>query len=509
MQVVRRFFSSGLARQVMLGSVGFVAIGLGVVASGLWRRRLAKWRAAGGAAALVFSVLVGIFKLCLIVVIVRLFVVAFSVQEQSFRHKHGRVTERNRSAVLAKWGRPQEQRELVVTHYVTRTKIVEQLRAKIAKVWPPQYEYFTREYYEGEEPAILAPVKGEIPEVVRTSRREERRALPVKGVAGADVSISIRASARTLGGANYAGYENACKFKYEVVNPSQQNTEAELGFPMPASVVNLNRFALTVDGKDWLHKARMSGDRLVWQMPMSPGDRRMVEISYEARGLEHFRYIPARMAPKGHCRVEITVENIPPDRLDFPIGTMPSLEKLSEIKGMPYTLHWNLDNAITAYDIGVKLPQPEQPGYHVAQLLGEAPLGLVVLVVVLVLTSLIWQRRVSVLDIALMAVAYYLFYLLLGHLYDALGEFSAAFTLAALPVVFLVGLYRFVGERGKLIGWQDAALFALFVVGYPLAVVSKDYTGLLLHIGFYILLAYVMGLLVARRLLGRSQIAEI
>jgi len=413
MQVVRKFFSSGLVRQVMLGSVGFVAFGLGVIASGLWRRKLAKWREAGGAGGLVVSVLASLFKLFLVVVVVRLFVVAFVVQEQSFRHKHGRVTERNRSAVLAKWGRPQEQRELSVTHYVTRTKIVEQLRAKVPDVWPAQYEYFTREYYQGEEPPILAPVKGEMPEVVRTRKREERQALSLQGLVAAEVRIKIRASTRTLGGANYAGYENACTFKYEVLNPSVEKSEAELAFPMPATVVNLNRFSLAVGGEDWLPDARVSGDCLVWQMPMAPGERQTVEISYEARGLEHFRYIPARMQPKGRCRVELTVENVPPHRLDFPIGSMPSLEKLTEVKEMPYTLHWNLDNAITAYDIGVKLPLPEQPGYHVARLLGEAPLGLVVLVVMLVLTSLIWRGRVSVLDIGLLTIAYYLFYVLL------------------------------------------------------------------------------------------------
>ena len=505
MQVVRRFFSSGLARQVMLVSVAFVALGLAIVASGLWRKKLAKWREGGGILALVISMLAGIFKLLLIVVILRLFVIAFSTQEESFRHKHGRVTERNRKAVLDKWGRPQEQQELAVTHYLTRIKLVEQLRAKIPDTSPPRYEYFTRQYYQGEEPPILEPINGEMPKLVRTTKQKERRPLPLKSLLAADVEVHIKASTRTLGGANYAGYENVCQFKYELVNPGEDETEAELAFPMPASVVNLDRFSLVVDGQDWLAGTRMDNNRLVWKMPMSPGEKRTVEVSYQGRGLEHFRYIPARMEPKGRCRVDLTVENVPPDRLDFPIGSMPSQEKLTEIKGMPYTLHWNLDNAITAYDIGVRLPQPEQPGYHVARLLAEAPLGLMVMVFMLVLTALICRGQVSVLDIALLSLAYYLFYVLLGHLYDALPRFSAAFVLSACPVVILVGLYRLGSEQRKFVGWQDAVLFALFVLGYPLAVVAQDYTGLLLHIGFYILLAYLMGLLVARQLRGRGK----
>ena len=62
-----------------------------------------------------------LFALMLLFIYTRLFITAVSMQAAGFERAHGRITERNRSAVLMKWGHPHEQQELRVEQTRKRT----------------------------------------------------------------------------------------------------------------------------------------------------------------------------------------------------------------------------------------------------------------------------------------------------------------------------------------------------------------------------------------------------
>ncbi len=234
-----------------------------------------------------------------------------------------------------------------------------------------------------------------------------------------------------------------------------------------------------------------------WEVELEPKEEVTVEIAYDSRGLEHLRYIPKRMTPTAHYRVAMTLKGFWDAKMDYPIGSMPARETLQEMTGDAYTLHWALDNALTSYDIGIKLPEARQPNYHVAHLLQEAPLGLLMLLVLLIVPRMIRGRAVAVSVVLILAVAYYLFYTFMGRLADLGLDFAPAFLVSAVVLLGVVTFFRGQDKSGTFLRVQDVVAFAVLAVLYPLAVVSED-TAFWMQLFSIALLLYLCGLTVRK-----------
>jgi hypothetical protein len=494
MLTLRGFFGGTALTVLLLVAVGLNAVALAAWAAPAYRRRYSDWTAAGGWKAIVASVLGGLVKAAALLLLARLLTTAMTFQANQFQHQHGRITERNRSAVLMKWGSPHEQRELTVSHTRPRTWITRQLQTKVGD----EERVSTDGYWKDEERPVQA-LGGRMPVVLSVT--EEEREVPVeqKSLVSADVAIVVRNRPRTLGNANYAGYEDEWRFSYVVANPSAWRTTASMSFALPAETGLFDGMVLSVGGSNMLDTAESSDGNMVWRRAMPPRSQCSVELAYRSRGLEHLRYIPRRMTQTGHYRVAMTVEGVSGDKLDYPIGSMPAAEDLASQTAQPVKLSWTLDNALTSYDIGIKLPEAEQPNYHFARLLREAPVGLALLLALLTVPAWIVRRPLRLELAALMGGAYLLHYTFMGRLADAMDGFAGPFAISAAVMTALVVWLRLRDRDSRLLRVQDAVGFAVMVIAYPLAVVDADRTEFwmqFLQIGF---VAYAAALLLAAR----------
>jgi hypothetical protein len=494
MLTLRGFFGGTALTVLLLTAIVINAIALAAWAAPAYRRRYGDWTAAGGWKAIVAGVLGGLVKAAALLLLARLLTTAMTFQANQFQHQHGRVTDRNRSAVLMKWGSPHEQRELTVNHTRSRTWVTRQLQTKVGD----EERVSTDGYWKDEERPVQ-PVGGRMPVVLSVA--EEEREVPVeqKSLVSADVAIAIRNRPRTLGNANYAGYEDEWRFRYVVANPSAWRTTAAMSFALPAETGLFDGMLLRVDGSNVLDSAESSDGNLVWRRAMPPRSQCAVELAYRSRGLEHLRYIPRRMTQTGHYRVTMTVEGVSGDKLDYPIGSMPAAEDLASQTAQPVRLSWTLDNALTSYDIGIKLPEAEQPNYHFANLLREAPVGLVLLLALLALPAWIVRQPLRLEVAATMGAAYLLHYTFMGRLADAMDGFAGPFAISAAVVTALVFCLR-LGDRGsRFLRIQDAMGFATMAIAYPLAVVDTERTSFWMQFLQIGLLAYAALLLLAAR----------
>lgn len=490
MTSLRMAYGTGALRTVMIVVSIFAVIGLALSASRTFRSWISSLDQKGRAPGALAGVLPPVFKIALIFLLARILISAMVCQSRVFEQQHGRVTETNRSAVFMKWGSPHEQNELSVSHARKRIWVTRQLKLDDEKS-----TILTETFWKDEAPPVQA-VAGKMPAVIST--REEERQVPVdqNSIVSADVDIVVRNNPRTLGNANYAGYDDEWRMKYTVANESEYATSARMLFTLPAPTGLFDSMYLKVEGRDMLNSAKSEGNAVVWNVPMAAGGRAVVEIGYKSRGLEHLRYIPRRMSQTGHYRVSMTVHGIPPDKLDYPIGSMPPAERLADISSTPYTLTWVLDNALTSYDIGVKLPMAEQPNYHFANLLREAPVGLVILLGLLIIPRLITRIPVSPAVIAAMAVGYFLLYTFMGRLADIMTGFSGPFVLAVAILVIAMACFRLLDPASRFAGTQDAMVFAVLAVGYPLAIVDSDRTAFWMQWIYVGSLIYICALIV-------------
>jgi len=511
MNTVRCFFTPegffGLAGGVLNpAKMKLLVILLFLVATGglvLWSSRAFRdWyrglAARGGWRGILLAIPACLYKLLLVFMIARFLMVAMGYQARVFEHEHGRVTDTNRSAVLMKWGSPHEQRELGVTFTRKRTWVTRQLKL------PDEMDreerviegrIFSESYWKDEAQPVQA-VEGKMPKVVSTREQERDVAVEQKAIRSADVDITVVNNPRRLGGANYAGYEDDWRMKYTVASEqTEQPITAHMSLRLPSDRDLYNDFRLTVDGRNVLNDVKTEGTTMTWDVDLKPRQEVLVEISYNSRGLEHLRYIPRRMTPTAHYRVAMTIKGIPGAEMDYPIGSMPARETLQDMTGDVYTLHWALDSALTSYDIGIKLPEAKQPNYHIAHLLDEAPLGLLMLLVLMILPRLIWGRAVQVPVVLIVAVAYYLFYTFMGRLADLRMDFAPAFLVSVAVLLAVVAFFRGQDKGETFLPMQDIVAFAVLVILYPLAVIS-EHTTFWMQLFYIVLLLYLCALIV-------------
>jgi len=498
MQTLRAFFGADTLLRISL----IIALALIVVALAAWvtsafRAGLARWQTAGGWRGTLASTGTGLFKVLVLFVFARLIITAMHFQATSFEQQYGRVTEKNRSAVLMKWGCPHEQYELSVNHTRKRVWVTRQIKPVAEKS-----DITTESFWKDETPPVQA-IDGKLPLVISTREEVRDVEVPQKSIVSADVSVQLRNNPRQLGNANYAGYDDAWALRYVVANPSDLQTTARLLFSLPAEAGLFDDFYLRMDGSNYLDRTKSADNAITWDIAMAPGAQSVVEIGYRSRGLEHLRYIPKRMSQTGHYRVSIQVDGIPAEKLDYPIGSMPPAEKLGELRGNSYLLTWKLDNALTSYDIGVKLPLAEQPRYYYARLMGEAPIALVLLLIVLVLPRLILGVPVNVGVALVLGSAYFLLYTFMGHLADVMTGFVWPFAISAYLLTMIVAWFRLKAAGSLLERLQDVIGFAAFAALYPLAVIDQDRTALWMQ-GFYLVMLLYVCALILRSWMSRA-----
>lgn len=493
MQTLRAAFGSGFLHLAMTTAAAVSILCLAAHACAPFRKWFGDRCAQPDWRGRLAGFLGGVFKVLLIFLMARILILSMLQQSDTFAREHGRITEKNRSAVLMKWGSPHEQPELQVDFTRKRIWVTRQLRLD------DENGTVTTESFWKDDDRPIQAVDGRLPTPI--SVREEERDVPVpqKSMDRADVEITIRNNPRTLGNANYAGYDDEWKLSYVVANHTAEAADAHMRFQLPASTGMFDAMYLRLDGSNALEGAESSENGLAWTCPMGANSRRTVEIGYKSRGLEHLRYIPKRMSQTGHYRIAMTVHGIPPNELDYPIGSMPPAEQLSEIRAQPYTLTWSLDNALTSYDIGVKLPEAKQPAYHFAMLLRHAPVGLLLLFLLLTLPRLVTGFPTRPGELALLGAAYALFYTFMGRLADLTVGFVLPFAVAAAILTLLAGWFALRYAERRWLGVQDAISFAVLSVLYPLAVVDTERTPFWMQLFFLAGLLYVSALMVMPR----------
>lgn len=501
MNTVRRFFTpegffgfavgalgEGKMRLILLSLFGLAVLGLVIWASPAYRRWHRSMADRGGWRSILVAIPGGLFKLLLLFMVIRFTVVAMGYQARVFENENGRVTERNRSSVLMKWGGPHEQHELQVSFTRKRVWVTRQLKVLGEK----DKEFVSSETFWKDEEKPVQPVDGRMPTVLSTHEEKRDVAVEQRSITSAEVEVLLKNNRRELGGAYYAGYDDTWSLKYRVANEQEEPVTAHFRFPR---AYDMDQVRIVVDGKDMLDKLKYDDQALAWELEMAPDKEVDVLISYTARGLEHLRYIPRRGVPTAHYRVTMTVDGILGQEMNYPEGSMPAPgPSLAEIKEKFFTLHWTLDNAITSKDIGLRLPMAKQPKYYITALLNEAPTGLFLLVTLLVVPRLLAGRAIQPLVIGVLIAAYYFFYTFLGRLTDVDLWFPAAFAASAVVLTALVAFFRGRDCGGaRFLSLQDILVFAVLTVLYPLAVIH-EWAALWMQV-FYIATLFYIGVL--------------
>ena len=485
----------GQYRYVLLGGLAVLVIAFVLQLVPPWRRAVRDARAGRGWKAVLLALANAMMVLLVGAALVAGLGAGLLHQWREFSQRQGNVTEKNLYTIRSGWGDPHEQRELAVSHFITKEQNV--------LVFPGG-----REVIEEEGATSDLPQGDNAPTRVKRKVREQ---VPQNSIVSGEVQIDVQTRYVKLGSAYYTGYEDTWTLDYLVKNRSDKTTEAEFRFPMPAERGDYREFKIEVDGKDWREHLVLSNDAQTWKMPMKPGQEVRVGVHYASTGTGHVRYTQARMAQRDRSKVVLRLH---PDTVNGPrrflwadlrplVGGMKPTNREAlvawqpEKDGEPLVLEWDLASAVTTSDMGVVVPQMTQPGTYAGRLLHEAPWGLMLLVGVLTVTWMLLGRDEFLMSLAVLAIAYFLFYTLTAYFSEVLTSFAGCFALGALATLLVAGAYVWLGWGRTFAAHQTMALVAVFTLYYPLAVISEDYGSMLMQILYWSLAAYAAMLAVA------------
>jgi len=93
-------------------------------------------------------------------------------------------------------------------------------------------------------------------------------------------------------------------------------------------------------------------------------------------------------------------------------------------------------------------------------------------------------------SLAVLAIAYFLFYTLTAYFSEVLPSFAGCFALGALATLLVSGAYVWLGWGRTYAAHQTMALVAVFTIYYPLALISENYGNTLIQVLYWALAAY-------------------
>ena len=393
-------------------------------------------------------------------------------QSEEFARRRGGVSERAYQAVKTIWGRPHVQHEL-------QTRMA----------------YYTTHFYDKDGLELDGEKLKATSQPIAFRKQEIEHLVPGDPILQSDHEIALWMNYRKKGSAYYPTFETDCAFRYRVANLSDRELTAMFDFPLPQAQGLVDRLEVTLDGASLDRRYVIDGGALSWEMPMAPGQEQDLRIGYHSRGMDHLRLEPGAGRQLRKYRLRMLCKGIAEDRINYPIGCMTPTQRQPE--GDSTVLSWNLEQAVTQLGMGVIVPKKTQAGYYVARVLAAGPWGLALLMAMVIVTHLATGRPLNWILLALLAGAYYLYYLLAAHIGDYWPGLAGGMLLSAAATTAMMALLH-LRCSDRFVAVVTMALFVFFCVAYPLMRIT-DYQGLLLSILYVALLGYVVGLVVAQR----------
>lgn len=387
----------------------------------------------------------------------------------SFYATHGSVSDSSLKSAQSIWGRPHVQREMTLVHYIT---VAEQ--EEIPQNDPDAAPKYKTIYV-----------------------RKEVAQNPIIGFTG---QFDLSLSEREKGYALYSGFVLNCKMAYDVINDSDQKTEAEFVLPLSNDQTIFDGFQVFMDGKDLSSILRYGEDYVRWMVNMEPHQKSQIKITYSSRGMDYLYYQISTRHQVTNFDLTLTIDKLAVPLLNYPDGTLSptSIQSTSDSRGS--ILNWKLDHTITTAGMGVALIQPQQPGADVFRVLNNSALALTLLIGTIAIALLLLNQSVNFLDLGLMAAIYAAQFLVMAGLSDTplkfWGSWVAGAGLSLALITLLLRRQSLAAGRRVIFG-----LFAFFAIIYPLSGLLTDLNqantfDLLVKVG---LVVFITTLVISRR----------
>jgi len=318
--------------------------------------------------------------------------------------------------------------------------------------------------------------------------------------AGSDVKVKLGLEQRRKGLLWFSLYTVNFSGDYQVVNPRNENRDAELTFHFPNRMAIYDNLEVKVSGKpDAVIKQFTSGARqdhedgatedagMTVRFPLKANEQVTVHYGYDSRGKDSWRYLFGNSVKAvKNFKLTMTTDFA---KIDFPPNSMSPDAKRQT--GSGWELTWDKKNLVSGFSIGMSMPKRINPGPLAERMSFFAPVSLLFFFAVIFIITELRGIKIHPMNYLFLAAAFFAFHLLFAYTVDHINIYLA-FVISSVVSIFLVVSYlRLVaGARFALVEAGGAQF--IYLVVFNCAHFFEGYTGLIVTILSIVTLFVVM-----------------
>lgn len=305
--------------------------------------------------------------------------------------------------------------------------------------------------------------------------------------AKSDVKVQLSYQPVKMGLLWHRTYGATFEGHYTFTNSTAITQKFDIDFELPSSGALLDKIKFTLgeggNARDSI--AAPEQGVITDSVQLAPGESIPIVVSYECRGMDHWRYA---FADASRIRDFMLTMNTDFTDVNFPISSPTDREQLE--KGMQ--LVWKYEDAISAPGIGMEMPRELNAGPVAAQISFYAPLSLLLFFTVIIITVISRGMSLHPVNYFFLAAGFFAFPLLFSYMLDVFPVHLSFVIAAACSLLLVCGYLR--AAAGEFLFRVAVVAQSAYMVLFSYSFFFKGLTGLTLTVGGIVTLGVLMAL---------------
>lgn len=305
--------------------------------------------------------------------------------------------------------------------------------------------------------------------------------------AKSDVKVQLSYQPVKMGLLWHRTYGATFEGHYTFTNSTAITQKFDIDFELPSSGALLDKIKFTLgeggNARDSI--AAPEQGVITDSVQLAPGESIPIVVSYECRGMDHWRYA---FADASRIRDFLLTMNTDFTDVNFPISSPTDREQLD--KGMQ--LVWKYEDAISAPGIGMEMPRELNAGPVAAQISFYAPLSLLLFFTVIIITVISRGMSLHPVNYFFLAAGFFAFPLLFSYMLDVFPVHLSFVIAAACSLLLVCGYLR--AAAGDFMFRVAVVAQSAYMVLFSYSFFFKGLTGLTLTVGGIVTLGVLMAL---------------
>lgn len=305
--------------------------------------------------------------------------------------------------------------------------------------------------------------------------------------AKSDVKVKLSYQPVKMGLLWHRTYGAAFVSNYTFTNNTAITQKFDIDFELPSSGALLDKIKFTLGVGDNARDSIAAPEQgvITDSVQLAPGESIPIVVSYECRGMDHWRYA---FADASRIRDFALTMNTDFTDVNFPISSPTDREQLE--KGMQ--LVWKYEDAISAPGIGMEMPRELNAGPVAAQISFYAPLSLLLFFTVIIITVISRGLSLHPVNYFFLAAGFFAFPLLFSYMLDVFPVHLSFVIAAACSLLLVCGYLR--AAAGEFLFRVAVVAQSAYMVLFSYSFFFKGLTGLTLTVGGIVTLGVLMAL---------------